>query len=207
MGAALVRASPRPHSQMKKLWIIPVTLIAIAILMVIIDITAVKETTSSDPDHNSPDNQLQSHASSSTSDTPTKPDTRLTRLPDGHVHYKPALATSRAITADTPPHEALIHIEQLLSHYRFAYKENPVGVENFEITEQLLGKNPKRIIFIAPDSPALRGNELIDEWGTPYFFHALSGQEMDIRSAGPDQTLWTEDDVFLDNPEAKPPSL
>ena len=70
-------------------------------------------------------------------------------------------------------------------------------MENFEITEQLLGKNPKKIVFIAPDTTALRGNELIDQWGTPYFFHAQSGQQMDIRSAGPDKEFWTDDDVFL----------
>ena len=82
-----------------------------------------------------------------------------------------------------------------MSHYRFAYGENPVGVDNFEITEQLLGANPKRIRFIAPDSPALRGNELIDRWNTPYHFHAVSGQQMDVRSAGADQTFWTVDDL------------
>ena len=86
-------------------------------------------------------------------------------------------------------------IQQIFSHYRFAYKENPVGVENFEITEQLLGKNPKKIIFIDTDSPALRGNELIDPWNTPYFFHALSSQIMEVYSAGPDKVLWTEDDI------------
>ncbi|CAA6676702.1 MULTISPECIES: hypothetical protein [unclassified Lentimonas] len=190
---------------MKKLWIIPITLIALAMLMLIVDIAAVKETTPSSTEPANADAPQQSHIDSSSTAAPTKPDPRLTRLPDGHVHYKPALATSRAITADTPPHEALIHIEQLLTHYRFAYKENPVGVENFEITEQLLGKNPKKIIFIAPDSPALRGNELIDQWGTPYFFHALSGQEMDIRSAGPDHELWTADDVFLKQVEPSVP--
>ena len=180
---------------MKKLWIIPITLIACAMLMVIVDIVAVKEADSTSTERKLADAQHQSHTDSRTRPAPS--DERLNRLANGAVEYKPALATSRAITADTQPHEALIHIEQLLSHYRFAYQENPVGVENFEITEQLLGKNPKQIIFIASDSPALRGNELIDQWGTPYFFHALSGQEMDIRSAGPDQTLWTEDDVFL----------
>ncbi len=191
---------------MKKLWIIPITLIALAILMVIVDIVAIKETNPPGTEHTRTDAQHQSHTNSSTSATPTPTDARLTRLPDGRVHYNPARETSRAITADTPPHEALIHIEQLLSHYRFAYQENPVGVENFEIIEQLLGKNPKRIIFIAADSAALRGNELIDKWGTPYFFHALSGQEMEVRSAGPDQALWTTDDVFLqqDNTSVEP---
>ncbi|MGB0415637.1 MAG: hypothetical protein ACPGKS_02175 [Coraliomargarita sp.] len=127
----------------------------------------------------------------------TAPDTRLNRLPDGSVEFQPALEISRRIHANNRPEDSLNQVDALLGQYRFAFGENPVGVENFEITEQLLGKNPKSVVFIAPDSPALRQNELIDHWGTPYFFHAVSGQQMDIRSAGPDQTFWTADDINL----------
>jgi len=126
-------------------------------------------------------------------DTPT--DTRLNRLPDGRVEFRPALEASRRISSTNPPQDNLAEVETLLGHYRFAYGENPVGVENFEFTEQLLGKNPKRIVFIASDSSALSGNELVDQWSTPYFFHSLSGQEMEIKSAGPDQQFWTDDDI------------
>ena len=37
--------------------------------------------------------------------------------------------------------------------------------------------------------------ELIDRWGTPFFLHQLSARQMEIRSAGPDREMWTEDDV------------
>ena len=37
--------------------------------------------------------------------------------------------------------------------------------------------------------------ELVDPWGTPYFFHQLSGTEMEIHSAGPDKKMWTDDDL------------
>ena len=37
--------------------------------------------------------------------------------------------------------------------------------------------------------------EMIDPWGTPYFFHQLSGHEMEIRSAGQDRKMWTFDDL------------
>jgi hypothetical protein len=43
---------------------------------------------------------------------------------------------------------------------------------------------------------------LLDRWGTPYFFHAVSRTELEIRSAGPDGKLGTDDDVPL--PEARP---
>lgn len=125
----------------------------------------------------------------------TPPDPRLNRLSDGRTEFKPALNASRQIQTTQSPQDNLAEIETILGHYRFAYGENPVGVENFEFTEQLLGQNPKKIVFIAADSPALKGNELVDQWGTPYFFHPLSGQEMELRAAGPDRTFWTQDDI------------
>ncbi|MEM8866788.1 MAG: hypothetical protein AAGC73_00840 [Verrucomicrobiota bacterium] len=137
-----------------------------------------------------------SNQAGSTPKAATPEDPRLTRHPNGTVDYKPAFELSRRLhqTAASPESD-LDLIQQLLGHYRFAYKENPVGVDNFEITEQLLGKNPKQVAFISPDSAALRGNELVDQWDTPYRFHAVSGQQMEIRSAGPDQTFWTTDDL------------
>jgi hypothetical protein len=73
---------------------------------------------------------------------------------------------------------------------------NPVGT-NPEITSQLTGKNPKHINFIDPnDGLRINGNgELIDPWGTPYFFHQISGTDMEIHSAGPDRIMWTGDDL------------
>lgn len=128
----------------------------------------------------------------------TQNDPRLTRQPNGSVDYQPAFEVSRQLHQNSQsPESDLDLIQQLLGHYRFAYGENPVGVDNFEITEQLIGKNPKQVVFIASDSPALQGNELVDQWDTPYRFHAVSGQEMEIRSAGPDQTFWTADDLEL----------
>ena len=41
----------------------------------------------------------------------------------------------------------------------------------------------------------LRDGELVDRWGTPYFFHSVSAEKMEIVSAGPDKELWTDDDV------------
>ena len=39
--------------------------------------------------------------------------------------------------------------------------------------------------------------ELVDNWGTPFFFHSLSRTEMEIRSAGPDHKMWTGDDLVM----------
>jgi len=85
-------------------------------------------------------------------------------------------------------------VEQVLFFYRRAFGENPVG-QNEDITAALLGANPQRLAFLPPGSPAIKSGHLIDPWGTPYWFHPLSGQQMEIRSAGPDRELFTPDDV------------
>jgi hypothetical protein len=79
--------------------------------------------------------------------------------------------------------------------YNGRFGENPVG-DNAEITAALMGNNPKQVNFVTPES-GLRVNEkgeMIDAWGTPFFFHQLSGQITEIRSAGEDKIMWTLDD-------------
>lgn len=122
-------------------------------------------------------------------------DPRVTRLPDKRVLYNSSLESSRQLDESDSPQYDLQIVSRLLEHYRYVYKENPVGVENFEIVEQLNGKNPKQIVFIDPSLEKLQNNQLLDAWGTPYFFHALSAQHMTIHSAGPDKKLWTDDDL------------
>jgi hypothetical protein len=74
---------------------------------------------------------------------------------------------------------------------------NPVG-ENADITAALTGKNPLNFQFIRRDHPAINARgELCDRWGTPFFFHALSGTRMELRSAGPDRQMYTDDDVVF----------
>jgi hypothetical protein len=138
--------------------------------------------------------------SADSADMPDPNDPRLTRLKEGRVEFNPALGVSRTITPTMPEEERLSVLSEIFNFYRLAYKENPVGVDNFEFTEQLLGKNRMSIVFIAPDCAALRGNELVDEWGTPYFFHPVSSEVMEMISAGPDREMWTSDDVSLGNP-------
>jgi len=53
---------------------------------------------------------------------------------------------------------------------------------------------------LAGASDGLRINakgELVDYWGTPFFFHQLSGTQMEIHSAGPDRQMWTGDDIVI----------
>ena len=86
-------------------------------------------------------------------------------------------------------------MRRVIHGYNTEFGENPVG-NNAEITRALMGENPRHINFIQPDT-GLNVNangELVDAWGTPFFFHQLSAQVMEIHSAGPDRKMWTSDD-------------
>jgi hypothetical protein len=76
----------------------------------------------------------------------------------------------------------------------FPREGNPVG-ENADITAGLSGANPLGLVLIPKQHPAINAQgELCDRWGTPFRFHQLSGEHMEIRSAGPDRKFATEDD-------------
>ncbi len=79
--------------------------------------------------------------------------------------------------------------------YRLRLGGNPVG-NNEEITRAILGDNVKQVKFPVPEGSQINAKgELCDPWGTPYFFHALAKDRMEIRSAGADRQMWTPDDV------------
>jgi hypothetical protein len=95
-----------------------------------------------------------------------------------------------------PPETVLQNLRHVIHQYDEMCGGNPVGT-NPEITAALTGKNPKQINFLAGQPGVLidAAGELVDAWGTPYFFHQLSATEMEIHSAGPDKIMWTSDDL------------
>lgn len=96
------------------------------------------------------------------------------------------------------PETVLENTRSVFRQYASRFGGNPVGT-NPEITAALNGGNPKQVNFLKPED-GLRINsrgELIDSWGTPYFFHQLSANEMEIHSAGPDRAMWTADDLVI----------
>ena len=77
-------------------------------------------------------------------------------------------------------------------------KSNPVAGENFEVINSLMGKNKQSIVVFPTNHPDLdEDGNLLDRWGTPYFFHALSATLLDIQSAGPDRQRGSTDDLKL----------
>lgn len=83
----------------------------------------------------------------------------------------------------------------MLRDFRTTMGENPTGT-NAEIMKAIMGGNPKGARLGPPENQNLNGNgELVDRWGTPVFFHQLSKTSMEVRSAGPDRMMYTEDDI------------
>lgn len=114
-------------------------------------------------------------------------------LAAGAGAIEPATATP---PTDIPPEIVVQNIRHAITQFGAMFGGNPIGT-NPEITSQLNGNNPKQINFIKPEA-GMRVNEdgeLVDSWGTPLFFHQLSGMDTEVRSAGPDKKMWTPDDL------------
>jgi hypothetical protein len=151
-------------------------------------------------------NGIISESGSNTSTAPQNPGGIIaTSLAPGVMNVVPAnslaaqtglpnLANTDAVPA-LPPLTILDNARVVMHNYQDRFGENPVG-NNAEITAALTGNNPKQVNFITAAS-GLRVNEngeLVDGFGTPFFFHQLSGHDMEIRSAGKDRRMWTLDD-------------
>jgi len=87
-------------------------------------------------------------------------------------------------------------INLMFRNYRTLTGQNPVGT-NAEMMKSLIGGNPKGAILGPPEDHSLNeAGELVDHWGTPYFFHQLASDRVEIRSAGPDRRMWNDDDLI-----------
>lgn len=90
-------------------------------------------------------------------------------------------------------------VQEVFAAWRtnFPRDGNPVG-ENADITRALAGANALNLALVPRDHSALNtAGELADRWGTPFRFHQLAGDRMEIRSAGPDRRFGNADDAVL----------
>lgn len=98
---------------------------------------------------------------------------------------------------DSPARQEAEAVALNLRHYGQRFGGNPEGT-NAEIVKALNGGNAKGARYLPQENLRLNDQgELLDSFGTPYFFHQISSTEMEIRSAGPDRTLWTADDIAV----------
>jgi hypothetical protein len=105
-----------------------------------------------------------------------------------------------AATRHMDPAAAMIELQKvhaMIASYHTLMGQNPVGT-NAEIMKQLMGGNPHQAMLGPPPGQSLNANgELLDPWGRPYFFHQISGDDMEIHSAGPDGRMGTADDLII----------
>ncbi len=80
-------------------------------------------------------------------------------------------------------------INLMLRDFRTLTGGNPVGT-NAEIMAAFMGENPRQAKLAHEEGlPLNPAGEVLDRWGTPYVFHQLSRDQMEIRSAGPDKVM------------------
>ena len=107
-----------------------------------------------------------------------------------------------------PQHDvATLHamLRQYLQHLH-GRQGHPVGNDS-DLARVLTGHNPMKLVVLPPTHSALSPDgRLRDRWGTPYFIHPRGHGAFEIRSAGPDRELFTQDDV-IENPGSSPMEL
>ena len=81
-----------------------------------------------------------------------------------------------------------------LQQYKEFTGAYPVG-SNMSITKAMTGQNEKKVLILSiRQSDLNEKGEILDPWGTPFRFY-FSGDEVLIRSAGPNR-VWEDDDLL-----------
>lgn len=91
-------------------------------------------------------------------------------------------------------------VNDLLNDSQLMFKDFPSYFlpDNRALTEFLRGKNKEGLAWIRPGHPAVSPEgELLDRYGTPLFFHRESATRFQVRSAGLDRVMWTDDDLVF----------
>lgn len=129
---------------------------------------------------------------------PSSPATHALAGP-GATPLNPGAGASEPGASPTLRAETAVEaIRSAVQKFGATFGGNPVGT-NAEITRALNGDNPTHAVFLSgiPGQQINSNGELVDPWGTPYFFHQLSGHDMEVRSAGPDRIMWNGDDIVF----------
>ena len=116
--------------------------------------------------------------------------------PDAVVHPEGV-----AFGSGQPPDREIELLMTLLRAYRDEFGGFPTGEDNPQFLNAMAGGNPGAIWFLPRPHPRIDAEgRLLDPWGAPYFFHAVSRDYLEIRSAGPDRELFTGDDLVRPKP-------
>ncbi len=102
----------------------------------------------------------------------------------------------RAFGNGPSPKQEIEILHQLFRAYRDEYRSFPTGEDNAQFISAMTGGNPKKIWYLTrPHHRINPQGRLVDQWGTPYVFHAISRDYLEIRSAGPDKEVYSDDDL------------
>ena len=101
---------------------------------------------------------------------------------------------TEAIAAEREP-EVLLGFFQILRERHGAF---PEGEDNAQFMRALAGNNKSGLVVFPVGHRRLDANgALLDAWGTPFAFHPVSRQYLEIRSAGADREMFTADDLVV----------
>ena len=138
-----------------------------------------------------------------TSFKPASPPPSATRTSPPPQSSAPTVAESLlAGYADpaTEPIDDLRKLHRAVVSYFSVMKDsskNPIG-GNADLAADLRGENPNKEIFLPAGHPIFSVDGLIlDRWNTPLIVHPEAWREIELRSAGPDKTSYTADDLIL----------
>ena len=189
---------------MKKRWIVA---LAIA-LLVLFAVRPRQRPTADIPAVSTPAPPAVASATASTPDASTSPGFTPPSSKGTPASVSPPVQTEASLPPATSPapqpipplaelRDEIDNVQFALRDFRSVLGENPVG-NNAEITKALTGDNLKQVKIPIPQGSSVNANgEMCDRWGTPYFFHQLSGKQMEIHSAGPDHQMGTSDDLVV----------
>jgi hypothetical protein len=123
---------------------------------------------------------------------PPEPPPRDRRAIDPEIQK---LADRLTDHAQTPLNDLEI-VNEFFTMYLKNFSDLSVG-SNEDLTAILTGSNPMQGVLFPADSPMIMNGQIVDRWGSPYWLHPNSGANVEIRSAGPDKSLFTPDDVIF----------
>lgn len=130
--------------------------------------------------------------------TPAAPREPSAATPTPEATLGDSLAAELNAPGGEPAHDVEVLHTLILRYFRRLHQRAgpPIG-DDIDLARILTGRNPLHLLFLRPDHPALSPDgHLRDRWGTPYFIHPLGRNVFEVRSAGPDRKLFTEDDVL-----------
>ena len=100
----------------------------------------------------------------------------------------------------SPPIEDLRKIHRVITGYFSVVKDgsrHPIG-GNPDLAAALRGDNPNREVFVREGHPIFGlDGMIIDRWGSSIVVHPEAYRQLGLRSAGPDRSPYTADDLVL----------